>query len=272
MSDPVLDLLESPPAPAMHVDEQSVVARGRTRWRRRRWAQVAASTVAACCAGIAVAAWPTLRPIGDAATPAGSSTVTNAPGTAELAPIPCGTSAKLFADTKDVVVGRATSRRVIVHRDTCRGGVMLTAGKDTPDLRTWDAAYGPAGSGGMPDRAFFLVVVEPGSSVEEKPDAVAYAVLPPRSEVCGWSALGYKPPPPPAGDPGRRLNQGPTGAPAEVLGLTDGWTAVITGLDGGVDDALWRMDVCEPGDDGKVVDRYTVKPFPVTEHGNVSHD
>ncbi|MGL5849963.1 MAG: hypothetical protein ACRCZD_04185, partial [Phycicoccus sp.] len=158
MSDPVLDLLETVPTPAMRVDETAVVTRGRIRVRRRRWAgSVTGGVAAACAAGVAVAAWPVLQPNGSAVTPAGSGTYTgsgtptasatapavvNPPNTSSRQPVPCGTSARLFADTEDNFLGGDTSRRVVVHTDTCRG-VMISAGGSDSTGERWAAGYTP---------------------------------------------------------------------------------------------------------------------------------
>ncbi|MGL5816834.1 MAG: hypothetical protein ACRCYR_04680 [Phycicoccus sp.] len=271
MSDTVLDLLASAPSPEMHVDEAAVVTRGRVRVRRRRWARATIGGVAAACAGLAVAAWPLLTSDDGAVAPADVGTptastsapaVTNPPNTSARQPVPCGKSAKLFADTKDNFLGGDVSRRVVVHTGTCQGA-MISAGTSDPSGARWVAGYAPAARSGMPDRAFFVVLAEPSIAPETtSANLVAYAALPPNSDICGWSADGYTPPRPPGDGP--VANDSPSGEGSTVIGLDDGWTAVIAGLDNSVAAASWRMDVCDrSGTIDDTQDSYTVAPVPV---------
>ncbi|MGL4745468.1 MAG: hypothetical protein ACRCXL_13925, partial [Dermatophilaceae bacterium] len=163
----------------------------------------------------------------------------------------------------DNFLGGDTSRRVVVHTDTCRG-VMISAGGSDSTGERWAAGYTPVDRSGMPDRAFFVVLAEPSiDPANPSANLVAYAALPQGAQICGWSAPGWETDRRPEGSESEAQGLSPSGEPPTVHGLDDGWTAVTAGLDNGVAAASWRMDVCDrSGTIDDIGDPYTVAPVP----------
>jgi hypothetical protein len=223
MSDSLLELLATPPAPPMSVDELAVYAGGRARVRRRGWLR--GGLAGATAVALATMVWANL-PTGTT-----SDLRPGATATTRVVSTNCSDTGTPLGESGPLIVGEATVS-LRARAGTCEG-IRVETSYTIPGY----SETGLIGSGhNSPLRAVFTIVGMQEMGLARVRPATALIVLPPGEQICSLTHAGR-----PHDDLRDRM------AAAQTESWAAGWTFVAQPLPADAAQWEWRLQVCGSG-------------------------